>query len=94
MTRLRELEASETAVYDLIATLTHCFPEGFPGLDQLGYKPTDEAEKAAIVLACRCGTARANGEVLDRLEGILDGMHMVGAINATSLKNRFSRTYR
>ena len=32
MTKLREIEASETAVYDLIATLTNRFPEGFPGL--------------------------------------------------------------
>lgn len=93
MRKLRELDESENAVADLIATLIHHFPDGFPGLDQLGYKPADEAEKVAIVLACRCGTARIGGEILDRLEGIIEGMHMVGAINAVSLRKRFFQPY-
>lgn len=89
MTRLRDLKASDAAVYDLITTLEHRFPEGFPGLDRLEYKPANDAEKTAIALACTCGTARTRGEVLDWLEGLLGGLHMAGAINATSLKNRF-----
>jgi len=94
MKKLLELEESENAVYELISTLTQQFPKGFPGLSDLGYKPANEMERAAITFGCRCGEARLNGEILDHLEGILVGMHMVGSIDAIKLRNHFFRTYR
>ena len=87
---MRTRETSAHSVANLIATMTQRYPGGFPGLDALGYTPANEAERTAIVIACQCGAARVDGHVLDRDEGVLEGMQLVGAIDADDLRSRFS----
>lgn len=91
MDKLRTRQESESATHALIVALAHCFPNGFPGLDKLDYHPVDNAELTAIVLACQCGEARLTGHIVERTEGAIEGMHLVGAIDANAIAAKFTK---
>lgn len=77
-------ETAESAVYNLLASLTAHGLLEFPGLRELGLKKDINGE--ALTMACECAKHRWNGEIAERWEGRLEAMHAYGLVDLIELQ--------